>query len=187
MSISRCRFHLNLWKGSTSPANQALASHTHSPLAYRKRQKTQTAGKSSRFILFPRLFSSTCLWLATSAGVSTCVPVATASAHTSGEWILLELCPYIWWCWACWYGRPIHATSCWRPMDFRPSSYRPSDAGPLGWASCWYTTPGAGPALAPLHWLWGSHSTTIPKSDTQQGSLPFFPPRIYWFDWFSLF
>lgn len=90
-----------------------------------------------------RCFSSICLSLITSAGVFTTGVVAPTSAHKSagraaagGRWPCTSAC------WSSWSGKPILATSCWRPTGHWPSSCLPYVPGLFSWACCWCTKHG---------------------------------------------
>lgn len=90
-----------------------------------------------------RCFSSICLSLITSAGVFTTGVAAPTSAHKSaGRAAAGGLWPCTSACWSSWSGKPILATSCWRPTGHWPSSCLPYVPGPFSWACCWCTEHG---------------------------------------------
>lgn len=98
-----------------------------------------------------RCFSSICLSLITSAGVFTTGVVAPTSAHSSaGRAADGGLWRCTWACWSSWSGKPILATSCWRPTGHWPSSCLPYAPGPFSWACCWCTGHGGEHLLVSL-------------------------------------
>lgn len=125
-----------------------------------------------------RSSSSTCLSRFTSAGVFITDVTAPTSARISANQVAAGgLCRCTCSCWCFWSGRPILASSCWRPMGHWRFSCLQCVHGPCSWLCCWCTGSGADRRLVSLIIV---EQTNLCDSDSIVITHSIRPVYFYW-------